>query len=354
MGVVKSGRQGKRTYGFCAKLTVVILLGFSFIFFWSTFSSTSNSVVSQRSTFDDIAAPVVAVAKEKRKGKESGIHPKKSRPVRNGDTGKVVKRGGGTGPVRGHSNRKKDRREEEKHSVKGIEWKQQEGKVSNVTDEARGVVESGKERVGDNGVEGKHAKKEEEGVEGVEEGDESADRDGGNANAGETEGDVDLGATDEQGLLENNEEEKIESTGTGSEKEKKKKKQFGPLFDSNAQYSWKVCSVRSKHKYIPCIDIDGATSKLRGYRHHERSCPRTPSMCLVSLPPEGYQSPVPWPESKWKILYGNIEHPKLASYIKKRNWLVQSGEYLIFPQNQSEFKGGVSHYIDFVEEEVMN
>ncbi|KAK9164141.1 hypothetical protein Syun_005043 [Stephania yunnanensis] len=75
-------------------------------------------------------------------------------------------------------------------------------------------------------------------------------------------------------------------------------------------------------------------------------------MCLVSLPPEGYQSPVPWPESKWKTLYGNIEHPKLASYIKKRNWLVQSGEYLIFPQNQSEFKGGVSHYIDFVEEMV--
>lgn len=51
-----------------------------------------------------------------------------------------------------------------------------------------------------------------------------------------------------------------------------------------------------------------------------------------------------------QILYKNVAHPKLAAYIKKHNWLVESGEYLTFPQNQSEFKGGVLHYLESIEE----
>jgi hypothetical protein len=51
-----------------------------------------------------------------------------------------------------------------------------------------------------------------------------------------------------------------------------------------------------------------------------------------------------------QVLYSNVAHPKLAAFIKKNSWLVQSGEYLTFPQNQSEFKGGVQHYLDSIEE----
>ncbi|GJV04934.1 probable methyltransferase PMT28 isoform X1 [Tanacetum coccineum] len=33
----------------------------------------------------------------------------------------------------------------------------------------------------------------------------------------------------------------------------KKQKFKGPLFDPKAEYSWKMCSTRNKHNYIPCI-----------------------------------------------------------------------------------------------------
>ena len=50
-----------------------------------------------------------------------------------------------------------------------------------------------------------------------------------------------------------------------------------------------------------------------------------------------------------QVLYKNVAHPKLASFIKRHSWVVESGEYLMFPQTQSEFKGGVSHYLESVE-----
>ena len=51
-----------------------------------------------------------------------------------------------------------------------------------------------------------------------------------------------------------------------------------------------------------------------------------------------------------QILYKNVAHPKLAALIKTQRWVMESGEYLTFPQNQSEFKGGVAHYLESIEE----
>jgi tRNA wybutosine-synthesizing protein 1 len=51
-----------------------------------------------------------------------------------------------------------------------------------------------------------------------------------------------------------------------------------------------------------------------------------------------------------QILYKNVAHPKLAAYIKKHRWLVDSGEYLTFPQNQSVFLGVIQHYLESIEE----
>lgn len=51
-----------------------------------------------------------------------------------------------------------------------------------------------------------------------------------------------------------------------------------------------------------------------------------------------------------QILYKNVAHPKLATYVKKHSWLMESGEYLTFPQNQSVFKGGIPHYLESIEE----
>lgn len=38
--------------------------------------------------------------------------------------------------------------------------------------------------------------------------------------------------------------------------------------------------------------------------------------------------------------------PTLAN----NNWVMESGEHLLFPSNQSENKGGMLHYLEFIEE----
>lgn len=43
-------------------------------------------------------------------------------------------------------------------------------------------------------------------------------------------------------------------------------------------------------------------------------------------------------------------HPRLSAYIKTQTWLTISGEYLLFPREESEFKGGAHNYVDSVEE----
>ena len=92
-----------------------------------------------------------------------------------------------------------------------------------------------------------------------------------------------------------------------SEVKRGKKQKFkGPLFDPKGEYSWKMCSTRSKHSYIPCIDIEVASKRVQSYRHHERSCPKNAVMCLVPLPHDGYETPVNWPESREKVCLRDV------------------------------------------------
>lgn len=51
-----------------------------------------------------------------------------------------------------------------------------------------------------------------------------------------------------------------------------------------------------------------------------------------------------------QIFYRNVAHPKLSAYVKTRRWVNMTGEYLMFPQDESEFKGGVRHYLGSIEE----
>lgn len=81
-------------------------------------------------------------------------------------------------------------------------------------------------------------------------------------------------------------------------KSQNKKKNMGPLFDPSTQYHWKQCGTKSGNNYIPCWDFESDGHQ----RHHERSCPHTPVMCLVSLP-KGYREPLPWPERESKVSY---------------------------------------------------
>ncbi|XP_058081909.1 probable methyltransferase PMT28 isoform X2 [Magnolia sinica] len=349
MATVRFGRQGKRPYGFCAKVTLAVFLGLCFIVTWSVFSSPSSSVSSQRSSFSDISITVSGDPK----GMDSGVvigsvfRPKGTPGEGNksieekkkgdpdvggedmkgiGDGGLQTKEGGRIDSVAHENGREKvnedvvDPKKEVKHLKRG------------------GLVAQ-------NVTEVKDLDKETEGEGGGEEGEEEDD-DQDIEIDGDVEGDADPNALADEERTEKMQDEIVSSKRTG-----KKKKIVGPLFDSRAHYTWKLCSVRSKHNYIPCIDVEGNIGRPQSYRHRERSCPKTPPMCLVSLP-EGYGTPVPWPDSKSKILYRNVAHPKLAAFIKTQSWLNLSGDHLIFPQNQSEFKGGALHYIDSIEEMV--
>ncbi|KAG1368491.1 hypothetical protein COCNU_14G009590 [Cocos nucifera] len=303
MAGVRLGRSAKRApLGFCAKVALVMLLGLAFIVIWSIFSSPSSTAISsQRSSFDDIfdpdASPAVGKKEVDKSKKRNRSSPPKDRS------------GNGNGRDSGSPEKKKKKKEG------GIEEKA--AAVAKETGEAEGQQEEERE--------GAEDMAEVEGLEEVVEGEEGMDEDM------------------EDGVDVNPDEEDEEKSRGNKKKKNKKKKKLGPLFDPGARYNWKLCGGRHGHNYIPCVDMEG------GHRHHERSCPRMPLMCLVSLPQE-YRPPPPWPKRESKIFYKNVAHPKLSAFIKTHSWLNLSEEYLLFPRQESEFKSGAQHYINSIEE----
>ncbi|XP_074279215.1 putative methyltransferase PMT28 [Silene latifolia] len=322
----KIGRQAKIPHGLCAKLTAVVILGLCFIFIWSFYSTTPENLVSQRDSFSDIAGPSSVKSTHHSKvnslpnlAQKNGTLPHKvAKQGKQGKKGKKVK------VKKGNIGKNETVVRKDEGTVEGSERSddESEGEGEGV-DEGNDVVVDGKE-------------------EGLLE------------KQGESEGNVEKDGDLEDGvdveIFENVDEGDDDLVNEGNNKRGKKK--LGPVFDPKGKYSWKLCNVRSKHNYIPCIDVESGTGKVQRYRHFERSCPKTPPMCLVPLPPDGYGTPVRWPESKSKILYKNVEHPKLTAYIKAENWTLQSEEYLVFPQNQSDVVNGVGHYLESIEEMV--
>ncbi|CAJ2675585.1 unnamed protein product [Trifolium pratense] len=309
-------RQAKGPTGLWVKMTAVTILGLCFIFVWTVFSSSSSSVTFQRESFEDISEPVSSFSNANKQTpppkSEKRVEVSKDHKFHQNDENKV---NGSSlnSPTRPHN---KEVAREKKRVHKKEDSKENVNQV-------QGSLE--KEDESEKELEDKE--KEEEGLELDHESDDLVES---------VDGDSEM--------LEDGNGEELKKTSKGKVK--------GPLFESNVNYRWKMCSTRSKHNYIPCIDIEVGGGKVPGYRHTERSCPRTSFMCMVPLPLEGYESPVPWPDSKLKILYKNVAHPKLAAYIKKHHWLADSGEYLTFPQNQSVFLGGVQHYLESIEEMV--
>lgn len=316
--IARFGRQAKRSYGFFIKFASVAILGLCFVFVWYMFSPSASSVTSQRSTFGEMAEPISEKG-QIRKNLPSVAPIKNKSDLNLGKVEEKKRVNGSLGldAVDGPKDNKKDEKGVKIVKVGEKEEKQVDEKGSEDEDLE---TENGKE----NEVEGES----EEGKEEEE-----------NTNNGDlvgTEGDID----------------QVDESIEIKAKRGKKQKFTGPLFDPKAEYGWKLCSTRSKHNYIPCIDIEATSKRMKSYRHHERSCPKNPLMCLVPLPHEGYRTPVSWPESREKIWYKNVAHPKLAQYVKTQNWVVESGEYLTFPQNQSELTGGIAHYLESIEETV--
>lgn len=290
MAIARLVRQAKRPYGLCVKMAAVTMLGLCFIFVWSVFTPPSSSVTTQRESFDDIAEPVSANTRES----NSGVQTKKMKPEKQEESSN----GGNT--LRDESQVNDKNREKTKKSA-SVSAKHREPTERNrkaVTHEKKKEHKVSKENQNQESgnLDGKEPEKDKEGEEGdeqeIEAVEQGLDR--------ESEADMDNdGGSD---LVESVDQDP-EALEDGSVESKKtaNRKIKGPLFDPKANYNWKLCSTRSKHNYIPCIDIEVSAGKLQSYRHTERSCPRMPPMCLVPLPHEGYGSPVPWPESKFKV-----------------------------------------------------
>jgi tRNA wybutosine-synthesizing protein 1 len=51
-----------------------------------------------------------------------------------------------------------------------------------------------------------------------------------------------------------------------------------------------------------------------------------------------------------QVWYQSVGHPRLSSYVKGHNWLSHTGEYLMFPPDEWEFKGGARHYVESIDE----
>lgn len=282
--LARLSRQAKRPYGLCVKMTAVAVLGLCFVFVWSMFSSPANSVTTQRESFDDIAEPVSSSSKVSESTFQSSVKPKEHEVSRQRDEKldlesdlhqKGEKKVNGS-VASGHNVHK---RESRKRSDRNKQ-------VSNVKKDRDGVKEL-KVETGEN--DGKENVEEEEGDQVMVDGKEEESESENDVNA-DADGDL-VQVVDEEAVVE-----KVEDDSGSKGKTRKFK---GPVFDPKAHYSWKLCNTRSKHNYIPCIDIEGG--KLQSYRHRERSCPRATPMCLVPLPHGGYETPVPWPESKLKV-----------------------------------------------------
>ncbi|KAJ4906711.1 putative methyltransferase PMT23 [Raphanus sativus] len=104
---------------------------------------------------------------------------------------------------------------------------------------------------------------------------------------------------------------------------------------------WDLCKGAESVDYIPCLDNRDAIKQLKSRRHmehRERHCPEPTPKCLVPLP-DNYKPPVPWPKSR----------DMLVEYKKEQNWVKKEGEFLVFPGGGTQFKYGVTHYVEFIE-----
>ncbi|XP_065871048.1 probable methyltransferase PMT23 [Euphorbia lathyris] len=133
----------------------------------------------------------------------------------------------------------------------------------------------------------------------------------------------------------------------------KVRKGSAPVIDFGgiADIKWESCKGPLATDVIPCLDNMKAVKALKSRRHmehRERHCPKPSPMCLVRLP-KGYKAPIHWPKSRDMIWYNNVPHDKLVEYKKDQNWVKREGDLLVFPGGGTQFKDGVSNYIDFIE-----
>ncbi|XWS29243.1 hypothetical protein CRYUN_Cryun24cG0011600 [Craigia yunnanensis] len=171
-------------------------------------------------------------------------------------------------------------------------------------------------------------------------------------NSNESNSEESLGSSIPKESTESKKSWKTQETQSENEKERRKDESNGRA--SIYGYTWQLCNVTAGPDYIPCLDNEKELKKLHStkhYEHRERHCPEEGPTCLVPLP-EGYKSPISWPQSRDKIWYYNVPHAMVAQVKGHQNWVKVSGEFLTFPGGGTQFIHGALHYIDFVQQSV--
>ncbi|KAF8768938.1 hypothetical protein HU200_007078 [Digitaria exilis] len=314
--------------GFGAKVGIAIALGLSFAIIWTSVSPTlsSQQISTERSSFAaEVAAPPTATDNRTSASAGGGHAHRKPRPAPHSHKKRhPAPSGSHPHPHRPNATASPDAADEKADHSDSAPLTDPEPKEKEPEQEQEPDMEMEPEQEAELPMP-----------------EESGDKSGKAPAEGEEEKPPQLELEEEPG--EGDGDEDFEEAAKKTAPSKKRK--LPPLFNPGAHYHWKHCGAKSGYHYIPCVDFDGDGSQ----RHHERSCPRSPVTCLVSLPKD-YKQPAPWPERKDKVWYGNVAHPRLSNYVKGHSWMNHSGEYLMFPPDEWEFKGGARHYVQSIDE----
>ncbi|KAJ3685633.1 hypothetical protein LUZ61_014797 [Rhynchospora tenuis] len=118
---------------------------------------------------------------------------------------------------------------------------------------------------------------------------------------------------------------------------------------------FEVCDEKLR-EYIPCLDNEEAIRKLESTERGEvweRHCPSKENSlnCLVPVP-QGYKTPIPWPQSRDEVWFSNVPHTRLVEDKGGQNWISRDNDKFKFPGGGTQFIHGADQYLDQISEMV--
>ncbi|KAM1731561.1 hypothetical protein ACFX11_017427 [Malus domestica] len=118
---------------------------------------------------------------------------------------------------------------------------------------------------------------------------------------------------------------------------------------------YKVCNERMTD-YIPCLDnvkeIKRWNSSERGEKY-ERHCPGQGKELNCVVPrPKGYQTRIPWPQSRDKVWFSNVPHTRLVDDKGGQNWIRVEKDKFVFPGGGTHFIHGADEYLNQISDMV--
>ncbi|XP_009355827.2 probable methyltransferase PMT10 [Pyrus x bretschneideri] len=118
---------------------------------------------------------------------------------------------------------------------------------------------------------------------------------------------------------------------------------------------YKLCNERMTD-YIPCLDnvkeIKRWNSSERGEKY-ERHCPGQGKELNCVVPrPKGYQTRIPWPQSRDEVWFSNVPHTRLVDDKGGQNWIRVEKDKFVFPGGGTQFIHGADEYLNQISDMV--